>query len=177
MVAVVGTPRIIDALKGVNNFLSHIDGHETELSSICCHDRWLQVTEITYHKSQWIRTKCPNPLLSTSPDGLSQIAAGQERLVPSSRQLTPTDYRLGGVDGGWTVGPASTWVTVALPDGSRSLVRLVALRMPIPISTMTPTPIHIEGTLSKYAPNASPTVRIKNPMTYDANDDMTSALL
>ena len=37
---------------------------------------------------------------------------------------------------------------------------------------MTPTPIHVLGMLSKYAANASPTMRIKNPMMYDANEDM-----
>ena len=37
---------------------------------------------------------------------------------------------------------------------------------------MTPAPIQVVGMLSKYAANASPTMRIKNPIMYDANEDM-----
>ncbi len=47
--------------------------------------------------------------------------------------------------------------------GSRIFVRLVALSTPIPIRITTPTPIHIVGTLSKYAAKPSPPIRIKNP--------------
>ena len=40
---------------------------------------------------------------------------------------------------------------------------------------MTPTPIHVLGTLSKYAANASPAIRIRKPIRYDEKEDMASA--
>jgi hypothetical protein len=55
-------------------------------------------------------------------------------------------------------------VTVVDPLGSRSLVRLVALRIPIPRRTMTPTPIHVVGTFRRYAAKASPTVNTRKPI-------------
>src|SRR5262245_32210930 len=70
------------------------------------------------------------------------------------------------------VGFESTCVTVVDPLGSRSLVRLVALKIPIPMRTMTPTPIQVLGTFNRYAPNASPTVRTRKPTRYEANDDI-----
>ena len=64
---------------------------------------------------------------------------------------------------------------VVPPDaGSRTFVRLVALSTPMPISTTTPTPIHIAGTFNKYAPIASPVIRMMKPMRYVANDDIVS---
>ena len=62
-----------------------------------------------------------------------------------------------------------------VPDvGSRIFVRLVALSTPAPTRTMMPTTIHVAGILSKYAAPASPTMRIKYPMRYVANDDIIS---
>lgn len=45
----------------------------------------------------------------------------------------------------------------------------------MPNSTTTPTPIHVLGMFSRYAANASPTIRIKNPIMYDANEDIAQA--
>src|SRR6185369_13965350 len=67
-------------------------------------------------------------------------------------------------------GPRFT--TVVSLDGSRIFVRLVALRTPIPTSTITPTPIHIDGTLRRYAAIPSPRIRIRKPTRYVVNDDM-----
>jgi hypothetical protein len=44
--------------------------------------------------------------------------------------------------------------------------------MPIPIRTMTPTAIQEVGTLRRYAPNASPAIKMRKPMRYVAKEDM-----
>ena len=44
--------------------------------------------------------------------------------------------------------------------------------MPIPISTMTPTPIHMAGALSRYAAIANPRIRMMKPIRYVPNEDM-----
>jgi hypothetical protein len=41
---------------------------------------------------------------------------------------------------------------------------------------ITPTAIQAVGTFNKYAPNASPTIRMRNPMRYVANEDMEELL-
>lgn len=56
--------------------------------------------------------------------------------------------------------------------GSRGLVRLVAIKIPIPNRMMIPTTIQDVGTFSRYAPIASPTVTMMKPMRYVANEDM-----
>ena len=55
------------------------------------------------------------------------------------------------------------------------MVRLVAVRTPIPMRMMTPTAIQVVGTFRRYAPNAKPTIRIRNPMRYVAKEDMWGA--
>jgi len=60
----------------------------------------------------------------------------------------------------------------ASADGSRIFVRLVALKTPTPISTITPTPIHIEGMFNNTAAAASPTIKIKKPMRYVPKADI-----
>jgi hypothetical protein len=42
------------------------------------------------------------------------------------------------------------------------------------MSTITPTAIQVVGTFKRYAPNASPTTRMMNPMRYVANEDMVT---
>ena len=44
------------------------------------------------------------------------------------------------------------------------LLRTVAIKMPIPIRTMTPTAIHIVGTFRRNAAMPSPTMRTMKPM-------------
>jgi hypothetical protein len=43
---------------------------------------------------------------------------------------------------------------------------------PIPMSTITPTAIQAVGTLRRYAAIANPTIRMRKPMRYVANEDM-----
>ena len=79
-----------------------------------------------------------------------------------------TDQAVGGVRGGLFGG-------IGGPGGPGSLVfvRLVAERTPMPIITMTPTAIHVGGTLSRYAPAASPMIRMMKPMRYVEKEDMS----
>ena len=52
------------------------------------------------------------------------------------------------------------------------MVRLVAMRMPMPISTIAPTAIHMVGTLRRYAAIANPTIRMMKPIRYVPKEDM-----
>ena len=52
------------------------------------------------------------------------------------------------------------------------MVRLVAISTPMPVSTTTPTPIHMGGMLIRYAANASPTIRIRKPSRYVEKEDI-----
>src|SRR5687767_12767525 len=56
--------------------------------------------------------------------------------------------------------------------GSRGFVRDVAMRIPIPSSTTTPTRIHVGGTFSRYAAIPSPIIRMMKPTRYVPNDDI-----
>jgi hypothetical protein len=47
----------------------------------------------------------------------------------------------------------------------------------MPRSTIIPTTIQVWGTLSKYAPNASPTIRMMNPIRYVAKEDIINQVL
>jgi hypothetical protein len=57
--------------------------------------------------------------------------------------------------------------------GSRGFVRLVAMSTPSPIKTITPTSIHIAGTLSRYAAIPNPIIRMMKPIRYVAKDDIS----
>src|SRR5687768_13218434 len=56
--------------------------------------------------------------------------------------------------------------------GSRGFVRDVAIRIPRPSRTTTPTRIHVGGTFNRYAAIPSPMIRIMKPTRYVPNDDM-----
>src|ERR1035437_9180630 len=59
--------------------------------------------------------------------------------------------------------------------GSFIFVRPVAIRIPIPIRTITPTAIHIVGTLSRNAAMPSPRIRTMKPIRYVLNADIVLA--
>src|SRR5688500_13644108 len=55
------------------------------------------------------------------------------------------------------------WLSYGVVGGSLVFVRLVPVRMPIPISTITPTPIHVGDTPTRYAATARPRMSTMKP--------------
>src|SRR3954470_16391964 len=95
--------------------------------------------------------------------------------TPSKKKLRPSDHNDAG--GRFTDGlrsdvdqPAGGCGPAPGGGGSRGRVRLVAIKTPIPMRTMMPTAIQEVGTFRRYAPNASPTIRMRKPMRYVANE-------
>src|SRR5688572_5137319 len=56
--------------------------------------------------------------------------------------------------------------------GSRGFVRDVAMRIPIPSRTTTPTRIQVGGTFNRYAAIPNPMMRIMKPTRYVPKDDI-----
>ena len=61
--------------------------------------------------------------------------------------------------------------------GSLGFVRLVAVRMPMPMRMMTPTAIHMGGTENNQAATASPMTTMKKPTRYVVKEDIFPGFL
>src|SRR5688500_6597314 len=80
------------------------------------------------------------------------------------------------ITNGWSARKVSL-ASYGVVGGSLVFVRLVPVRMPIPINTITPTAIHVGETPTRYAATAKPRMRTMKPTRYVLNDDILLSLL
>jgi hypothetical protein len=86
----------------------------------------------------------------------------------------PEDLLDAHVNYGRTQRSTATFHATGGDGGSLGFVRVVAIKMPIPRATTTPTRIQVLGAFRRKAAIASPMMRTKNPIRYVLNEDMVA---